>query len=518
MTSSCAQIGPPGAGMGWLRGVAIAFACSWSSLAGAAPGEVVAAVELHEGAGGFAGAVGNADFLGSAVVSVGDLDGDGVAELAVGAPGMDDGGSGRGAVWILFMNAGGTVASHQRISATHGGFTGALDDNDQFGQALAAPGDIDGDGVFDLAVGAHLDDDGGAERGAVWLLFLNANGTVKAHQKISATQGGFAGALADDDAFGIALASLADLDGNGTRELAVGAHGDDDGGLDRGAIWVLFLSSTGVVIDEQKISALHGGFAGVLDDGDRFGISLAAIHDLDGNGHADMAVGAHQDDDGGPERGAVWLLHLDVNANVIAEQKISATQGGFAGVLDDGDLFGRALTAVGDLDGNGFGDLAVGASQDDDGGSARGAVWILFLDAFATVVDEQKISATAGLFAGPLANGDRFASALGTATDLDGDERPELLAGSIFDAGAGVLEGAAWVLFLDAAVCGDTLVEYAETCDDGGNESGDGCSATCQLEAAAPVAVPSASSLGIALLCALIVLTGVRHGGPGARI
>ena len=126
----------------------------------------------------------------------------------------------------------GSVLSHQKISATEGGFTGNLDDEDLFGLGVASLGDLDGDGVGDLAVGAFFDDDGGTDPGAVWILFLNADGTVKSHQKISNTQGGFTGSLDDSDRFGASVASLGDLDGNGPSALAlaVGAYRDDDGG------------------------------------------------------------------------------------------------------------------------------------------------------------------------------------------------------------------------------------------------------------------------------------------------
>ena len=80
----------------------------------------------------------------------------------------------------------GTVLGHQKISDTEGGFTGALDENDFFGVGVASLGDLDGDGVVDLAVGAYFDDDGGLNRGAVWILFLYADGTVKSQQKITA--------------------------------------------------------------------------------------------------------------------------------------------------------------------------------------------------------------------------------------------------------------------------------------------------------------------------------------------
>ncbi len=84
-----------------------------------------------------------------------------------------DGGVGRGAVWVLFLNPDGTVKSHQKISNTQGGFTGVLGNYDYFGSSVASLDDLDGDSVGDLAVGAYYDDDGGSGRGAVWVLFLD---------------------------------------------------------------------------------------------------------------------------------------------------------------------------------------------------------------------------------------------------------------------------------------------------------------------------------------------------------
>ena len=124
----------------------------------------------------------------------------------------------------------------------------------------------------------------------------------------------------------------------------------------------LLLPQAGTVIGAQKISDRYGALPPPLRNGDQFGRAVTRLGDLDLDGVTDIAVAAHSDDDGGPERGAVYVLFLNTNGTVKGAQKISALAGGFAGPLRDGDQFGRALEALGDLDGDGIPDLAVGAN------------------------------------------------------------------------------------------------------------------------------------------------------------
>jgi len=432
--------------------VALPGACLLAAVSAAQgePGEVVALQKISSTAGGLAGPLDDVDAFSRALVPLGDLDGDGVGDLAVGAIGDDDGGPDRGAAWILFLQPDGTVKAEAKISETAGGFAGALDAGDWFGFSGAALGDLDGNGTGDLAIGAPRDDDGVANAGAVWILFLAPDGSVTSHARIGATSGGFAGPLAANDQFGTSLAALGDLDGDGVGELAVGAVHDSDGGADQGAVWILFLKPDGTVKAQTKISETSGGFTGALDSGDQFAIGLSALPDMNGDGLPELAVGARADDDGGTDRGAVWLLFLAADGSVRSRAKISATSGRFAGPLDDGDFFGVSVASPGDLDGDGHVDLLVGANLDDDGGTDRGAVWVLFLDASGGVLSQAKISASSGGFTGALDLLDDFGIALGMLGDHDGDGTADAAVGALWDDDGGVDRGAAWVLFLDA--------------------------------------------------------------------
>ena len=405
--------------------------------------------------GGFLGAIDNEDHFGHALAALGDVDGDGVGDIAVGAPDDDDGGSGRGAVWILFANADGTIRSQQKISDLAGNFQGALSNFDRFGIAVAGIGDLDGDGIGELAVGAEQDDDGGTDRGAVWILFLGAEGTVRSELKISQTMGGFAGVLRNDDAFGRAIVALEDQDGDGVGEIAVGAPQDDDGGPNRGAVWILYLAADGSVRAQRKVSFLAGGFAGALDNDDRFGMSLAALGDLGGDGTTELAIGADQDDDGASAAGAVWIVSLEAGGTVVTRSKISATSGLALGGFD---RLGSSLAAVGDIDGDGVTDLATGATGDDDGGINRGAVWLCFLTANAGLASWSKISATEGNLLGPLESNGMFGVALASLLDHDGDGMLDLAVGAELDDGGGTNRGAYWMLFLETAALPSVIV------------------------------------------------------------
>ena len=123
------------------------------------------------------------DLFGTSVSSIGDLNGDGIEDMVVGANGDDTGGTDRGAVYVLFMNRDGTVSSSVKIaSGTNGGPT--LADEDLFGTSVSSIGDLNGDGIEDMVVGAPVDDTGGTERGAAYVVFMSRNNIYFATQNV----------------------------------------------------------------------------------------------------------------------------------------------------------------------------------------------------------------------------------------------------------------------------------------------------------------------------------------------
>jgi len=263
----------------------------------------------------------NIDKFGMSVANIGDLDGDGVNDLAVGAIFDDAGGSNRGAVHVLFMDEDGAVKSAVEINdSTTNGPT--LGNGYWYGWSVENIGDLDGDGVNDLAVGATLDSDEGNKKGAVHISFLNTNGSVKSTVEINDdTVNG--PVLSNDDRFGASLVNMGDLDGDGVNELAVGAVRHDETGNNRGTLHLMFMNTDGTVKSTVEIndSTTNGP---TLDDGDRFGIGVDSMGDLDGNGIIDLVVGAHLDDEGGDRRGTVHILFMTAISEEEEKQRSGA--------------------------------------------------------------------------------------------------------------------------------------------------------------------------------------------------
>ena len=385
----------------------------------------------------------------AALNDVGDI-------LAIGTRRDDTGGTDRGAVYLLNLrtqqlSADPTLSSKiaDGTALARGG-TLALTDHDEFGSGvdLNAVGDV-------LAVGAHFDDTGGRNRGAVYLFGLETSdlgGDPKLEKKLAHStvlSGGGTLSLGNDDEFGWATA----LNGPGDI-LAIGATRDDTGGLNRGAAYVLRLDPENLPGDptlEKKITdgtPLIGGGSLSLGNGDFFGSSAA----LNGTGEI-LAVGASGDDTGAGQAGAVYLFDLDptdLSADPTLGQKFAhgtTLTDGYSLSLEGFDFFGTsaALNSAGSI-------LAVGADGDATGGSDCGAAYLFGLDTTdmsAPQTLEKKVAhGTPVLRPKTFSLNDRDYFGSSTALNSAGDI---LAVGAPAEGGAGPGRGVIYLFGLDTA-------------------------------------------------------------------
>lgn len=277
-----------------------------------------------------------------AALTVGDFDGDGHDDLAVGIPGKDRPGvSDVGRIVVFYgrnsgLNKNGTPWNQVKLGLTP-------TEGDWFGYSLAA-GDFNNDGDDDLAIGIRFDDAAGTDAGAVAVMLGSSNG-VTATGAYALTRSGAAGAAQSGDEFGYSLAA-GDIVAGGADDLVIGVPLVDVGAaVDSGAVYVLPGSNSGTLSTSNAILVGQGPLNNASDEtGDRLGESLR-IGDFNGDSHDDLVVSSpFEDINGKTDSGAIYVVYSDgVTLDFSTSRRFHQGTRGIQGMAEPGDRFGTGL-------------------------------------------------------------------------------------------------------------------------------------------------------------------------------
>lgn len=433
--------------------------------------------------------VASGDNTGASVSSAGDINGDGYDDFIVGVP--YGGGVHAGEAYVVFGKATGfgAVDGTGRLVldlATLAPAAGFLIQgdvfNDMLGTSVASAGDVNGDGYDDIVVGAKLGDDGGNVAGEAYVIFGGAtafgavDGTGRAVINVttlSAAEGFIIQGDAAYDVAGYSVSGAGDINGDGFDDLIVSAKNGDDGGYSAGEAYVVFGTDQGFgaadgagrqVIDLTGLAAAQGFIVQGDTDEDQLGRSVHGAGDVNGDGYDDIIVGADGGDDGGDRAGEAYVVFGGAggfgspdgdNRQVIDTTALGASQG----FIIQGDhavsQTGWSVASLGDVNGDGFDDLAVSTFAETVTAYYAGAAFIVYGtdQGFGTdvggrqVLDLGDLTASQGFIISAPYSYEYLGSAVSGAGDVNGDGIDDIIVASRNNGDAGSNTGAAYVVF-----------------------------------------------------------------------
>lgn len=421
---------------------------------GKADGTTVDLNNIVAGTGGFViNGVNAGDLSGHSVSNAGDVNGDGLDDLIIGAYRSDTNGTDTGSSYVVFGKADGTAVDLAAVAAGTGGFIIGGDTNrDRSGISVSSAGDINGDGLDDLIVGAYwADPNGVAAAGESYVVFGKSTTTAVDLATIASGTGGFVvNGVGASDMSGFSVDGAGDINGDGLDDLIIGANYSNANGTDSGQSYIVHGKTNTTAVELSDIVNGTGGFAitgaAAMDES---GYSVSHAGDVNGDGLADVIIGAPNADPNGGDSGAAYVVYGKSNNTSINLTDIAAGTGGFVinGIANI-DYAGYSVSAAGDVNGDGLNDVIVGAMHNQVNGLMSGASYVVFGKANGSAVElSDVVDGTGGIVINSVATGDQSGISVSGAGDVNGDGFADLIVGANEADNAVTDSGTSYVVF-----------------------------------------------------------------------
>jgi hypothetical protein len=391
------------------------------------------------------------DGVGRSVASAGDVNGDGIDDILLGADRNDDRATDAGAAYLFFglTTLGGTTKDLSASQFADFSVIGKAA-GDGLGISVSGAGDVNGDGFDDFIVGAYLNDDLTSDAGTAYVFYGS--------QALSGTKdlggSGFSDVSvlgkASTDRLGRAVSGGGDLNRDGFDDLWIGAPNNDDGtsvGYQQGAAYVFFggsnLSST-IQLNQQSADMTVLGKGG----SDYLGKFLSGSGDVNRDGFDDWIVGSYRyDTSANNNRGAVYVFFGSTSLSGTHDMFASGTPDvSVIGVGNYGYL-GNSVSNAGDINDDGFDDMIMGAYRSDNNSAEDGAIYVLYGSSTLSGTRNLAGDSPPELTIIGKASGDQLGKSVSGLGDVNGDGIPDMIAGAWRNDDGGSNAGAAYLFF-----------------------------------------------------------------------